>query len=282
MNSFQLNDEEKKQILSKYAEFSSLRGEPNQELDQYFVTQDTSLKRALLFQPEEYENKWIIFLGDMDLVGFHLGLLAKPKDLAVLDIDKRMPEIVFSMKFNYKIRSARYINHDLRIRMLAVLKNQYDFIFTESPMTIEGNEVFLSRAVQCAKKDGDSRIILSTDIKEEKKDELYSLFDQMNLEVEQHIKDFNKYSFKTVLGKTNSDLFILRVLENSKENIVNHYLGPMFFREIEQKTKPYRCKCGNIIEIGKEMSSVDELYEKGCPKCGHKEVFVYNSSIKLE
>ncbi|MHA1303507.1 MAG: bis-aminopropyl spermidine synthase family protein [Candidatus Heimdallarchaeaceae archaeon] len=282
MSIFSIEEELKQKIFPRFDELSELRGQPNLELDQYFITKETSLKRALLFNPEDYTSKWIIFLGDMDLVSLNIGLLAKPKDLAVIDIDKRVPEMVFSMKFDHKIRSARYINHDLRIRMLAVLKNQYDYVFTESPMTLEGNEVYLSRAVQCAKKDGESKIILSTDV--EKEDELHALFEQLNLEVEQHLKNFNQYDFNTVLGKKVSDLYILKVSEKSKETISNHYLGPMYFREIKEKTRPYKCKCGKVIEVGDnaDFKDIEELQAKGCPVCGHKEVFVYKSTIKLE
>ncbi len=282
MSNVAIDDELKQDIFNKFDSLAKLRGSPNKELDQSFVDKETSLKRALIVDFTEYNNKWIVLLGDMDLVALSIGLISKPRDLAILDIDKRVPEITFAMKFKHKIKPARFVNHDLRIRMLAVLKNQYDFIFTESPMTLEGNEVYLSRAVQCSKKNGDSRIILSSDL--ENKDKLHTLFDTMHLEIEKEFKDFNHYEEKTVIDKNTSDLYILRVSEKSEPTIKNHYFGPMYFREIVNEIKPYRCKCGKIIETGKgtNYKDVNELKVKGCPYCGYNGEFVYNSSVKLE
>ncbi|MFW9853124.1 MAG: bis-aminopropyl spermidine synthase family protein, partial [Candidatus Thorarchaeota archaeon] len=139
-----LEGELSQKISDAYSRLKNYRGEPNQELDQYYITEKTSLKKALLVNPEEYNGKRIILLGDMDLIALSIGLMSKPKDLAVLDIDKRVPEIVFKMKFDHKIRTIRYINHDIRIRMINVLKNQFDYIFIEPPMTKEGLELGLS------------------------------------------------------------------------------------------------------------------------------------------
>ncbi|MHA2357197.1 MAG: bis-aminopropyl spermidine synthase family protein [Candidatus Heimdallarchaeaceae archaeon] len=143
MSKIPLDDDSFEKILSSFDNMIESRGQPDSELDQYYVTKETSLQRALLVEPESYKDKRIVFFGDMDLVSFNIGMLSKTRDLAVLDIDKRIPEIIFKMKFEYKIHSIRYVNQDIRIRMIAVLKNQFDYIFTEPSMTEEGLELAL-------------------------------------------------------------------------------------------------------------------------------------------
>ncbi|MHA1953628.1 MAG: bis-aminopropyl spermidine synthase family protein, partial [Candidatus Heimdallarchaeaceae archaeon] len=234
--------------------------------------------------PESYNEKRIILIGDMDLTSLVIGMTSKPKDIAVLDIDKRIPEIVFKMKFDLKIRNIRFVNHDFRIRMIAVLKNQFDYVFLEPPMTKEGLELGLSRAVQSAKKDSPSKIFLSFDIEQDKESLIESLIDKMNLEKVEIKENFNNYDFPTPLGKKNSDLYILSVKPDSEETIPNHYFGPTYYRESNRSPQPYKCKCGEKHSIGEEeeFSTITDLKESGCTKCEYKGPFLFESSIEME
>jgi len=275
-------------ILNKiklaHSELQQLRGEPNLEYDQYYVEQNTSIERALLFDPDNYNQARIALLGDMDLSSLTVGMLSKPRDLAVIDIDKRIPEIVFKMKFDYKIKSIRFVNQDIRIRMIAVLKNQFDYIFLEPSMTTEGLEVWLTRAVQCAKKDTPSHIVLSYDIEEENKEIVDNLVELMNLEIVDKLINFNKYEYSTPLGKKNSDLYILKVKSTSTETIPNHYYGPLYYRESTNVPHPYKCKCGQIHDVGEsgEYIDINDLHQKGCPECDYEGPFLFKSSVLME
>lgn len=283
MSNLPISDDTITMFNQAYDVIDKIRGEPNSELDQYFVTRETSLKRALLVNPEDYDKKRIAMLGDMDLVSLGIGMFSKPRDLAVLDLDKRVSEIALNMKFNQKIRSVRFVNLDIRIRMIAILRNQFDYIFIEPPLTKEGLEVGLSRALQCAKKEDPSKIFLSFDTPN--KEELVEKYtEKMNLTIESVKKSFNEYMFNTPLGKKTSDLFIIKVNTNSKESVSEHYFGPLYFRESTQVPHPYECRCGKIYNVGKneEYSSLEDLKNKGCPICGHSEDFRYASSIMLD
>jgi predicted methyltransferase len=284
MNTIPGEDELFEKIDNAYLTLHELRGIPDEEFDQYFVSKKSSIERALIKNPEEYTGKRIMFLGDMDLTSLPIGIISKPKDLAVIDIDKRIPEIVFNMKTRQRIRSIRYINHDIRVRMIIILKNQFDYIFLEPPMTEEGLEVGLTRAVQCANKESSSRIFLSFDIQEDKIDVLDKFIDIMNLEIEEKKSDFNKYEYETPLKKKTSDLYIIKVKPNSKETIPNHYFGPLYFRESNEQLQPYKCKCGHIYKIGSkgDFSFITELEKASCSKCNYSGPFLYNSSIAIE
>lgn len=284
MSNLSISDEQYEEIAKAFSVIKEKRGSPDSKLDQYFVTEETSIKRALLVNPEAYNNSRIAVLGDMDLVSLPIGKISKPRDLAVLDIDKRIPEMVFHLKFDQKIRAVRYVNHDIRIRMIAVLKDQFKYIFVEPPMTKEGLELGLSRAIQCAKQDEPAKIFLSFDIKDENEDLVESFVEKMNLEIDQIHPDFNNYEYKTPLNKKKSDMYVLNVKENSNETITHHYLGPMYYRESYQEPKVYKCKCGKKFLIGKtgNFSTIEELQKSGCNKCGYSEAFLYDSNIKIE
>ena len=283
MSNPHISDDMETKFNEAYETIVKIRGEPNVELDQYFVTRETSLKRALLVNPEDYNKKRIAMLGDMDLVSLGIGIFSKPRDLALLDIDKRVSEIALNMKFEQKIRSIRFVNLDIRIRMIAILRDQFDYIFVEPPLTEEGLEIGLSRAVQCAKKNEPAKIFLSYDAQNE--EELVEKYtDKMNLTIESVKKSFNEYEFKTPLGKKTSDLYVIKVNTDSNETIFNHYYGPIYFRESTQSPHPYECNCGKIYKVGKggEFSSAEDLKNKGCPECGYAKEFRYASSIMLD
>ncbi len=284
MNAEFLESDISDKIREAFSEIQELRGEPNPEYDQYFVTLGTSYQRVMLEEPENYENKRIVLLGDMDLSALTLGMVAKPRDLAVIDIDKRIPEIVFKLKFDHKIRSIRYVNHDIRIRMLAIMKNQFDYVFIEPPFTKEGLEVGLTRAVQCASKNLPSKIFLSFDTGKENEEEINEMVNLMNLEIEKKIPNFNKYEFPTPFEKKTSDMYILKVGHDSKETIANHYFGPIYFRESNISLKPYKCKCEAIYNIGDsgDFETLKALEENKCPKCNYGGPFLYNSSVCIE
>lgn len=284
MTNLPMNEETLEELHSAFEIIKQSRGEPDPELDQYFISEESSFQKACLLEPEQYTGKRTILLGDMDFTSLFIGLLSKPRDLAVLDIDKRLPEIIFRMKFDFKIKSIRFVNHDIRLRTIAILKHQFNYIFLEPPMTEEGLELGLSRAVQCAKKESDSRIFLSFDFKERKKILIDEYIQKMNLEIIDVKKDFNKYDYSTPLNKKTSDLYTLQVREDSVETIPHHYPGPTYFRESNSFPQPYRCKCGKVIQIGEEgeFTSVEELQSKGCPSCQYNEDFLYNSSIQIE
>jgi len=284
MNKNSLKADIPEDITEAFNEIQPSRGEPNSEYDQYFVTLNTSYRRIALVNSEDYEKKRIVFLGDMDLSALSLGKVAKPRDLAVIDIDRRIPEIVFKLKFDYKIRSIRFINHDIRIRMLAIMKNQFDYVFLEPPFTKEGLEVGLSRAVQCATKNLPSKIFLSFDEGREKTGWIEEMAEIMNLEIEDILIDYNEYEYPTPFNKKTSNLYIFKVKNNSKETIANHYFGPTYFRESTELEKSFKCKCGIIYSVGEtgEFKSLEALEENKCPKCGYSGPFLYNSSVLME
>ena len=284
MTRLPIDEETLSKLNQVFDSFIVSRGEPNSELDQYYLTKDSSIQKSLLLEPEFFDGKRIILIGDMDLISLGIGLTSKPKDVAVLDIDKRIPEMVFKMKFDCKIKTIRFVNHDFRIRMINVLKNQFDYIFLEPPMTKEGLELGLSRAVQCAKKDSHASIILSFDIEQEKENLIEHFVDLMNLEKEDIKEEFNEYDHPTPLGKKTSDLYLLKVKEDSKETIPNHYFGPLYYRESNVFPQSYKCKCGTNYNIGEneKFVAIKDLENSGCSQCDYKGPFLYESSIKME
>ena len=62
MSKLPIDDTLDESLSSAFNSCLNLRGEPNKELDQYFITKETSLQRALLFNKEDYEKKRVLLL----------------------------------------------------------------------------------------------------------------------------------------------------------------------------------------------------------------------------
>jgi len=63
MTNFPLDEETITEMQQSFDLVKTLRGEPDKELDQYYVTRETSMKRALLEEPTSFDGKRIILLG---------------------------------------------------------------------------------------------------------------------------------------------------------------------------------------------------------------------------
>ncbi|MHA1952942.1 MAG: hypothetical protein ACW96U_03250, partial [Candidatus Heimdallarchaeaceae archaeon] len=60
MNNFPLDEETTTKMNNAFDLVRASRGEPDKELDQYYITKDTCIRRALLVDPESYNEKRII------------------------------------------------------------------------------------------------------------------------------------------------------------------------------------------------------------------------------
>ena len=61
-------------------------------------------------------------------------------------------------------------------------------------------------------------------------------------------------------------------------------MHPVYTHEVNKKLLTYKCECGNGIDIGlnENYKNYDELQANGCPKCGYKGIFVFQSDIQLK
>ena len=249
-------------------------------LEQRYVTEETAMRRAVLMNEKgDINDKRVIYLGDADLNSVAAILISTTNETVVADIDPRISEYLFEAYMSTQ-KQVRWVVHDMRVRMIGVLKNQFETIYVEPPKTKVALDLFLGRAIQCSRSDVQSVIYLS--VKEGEyysSDEIHDLFKLFNLSVTDHWVDFNEYQD----DGEKSDLYRLEVSPESEPIYASHFLGPLYTYEITQEVQEYLCKCLDIIKVGKneQIKSLKQLETDGCPKCSWKELFRFMSKVPI-
>jgi predicted methyltransferase len=144
----QAHENEVRRVLREY---SSKRPIPKREYDQFYTTEDTQVKRIkLISESHDLEHTSILFLGDDDLTSVCLGILGLTKRIAVLDIDQRQLSFIETVAKTEKFKLEIYLS-DFREGIPADLKKGFDVIFTDTPYTPDGFELFMCRALEACK-----------------------------------------------------------------------------------------------------------------------------------
>ncbi len=259
--------------LTIYKKYTNMRGKPDTTIDQSFATAETSLKRVL-FMIHNYDLfiSNCAFIGDSDLTSIVLALFA-PKDIriTVFDIDVRIRKIIEQANSDLDL-NIEFVEHNLREPIPSQYQKKYSCINTDPPYTINGCDLFVSRALDLVDKKLGGTIYLSF----VNKPPLQMLDIQKTLVnkgclITHIIPRFNEYIGAQKIGGV-STLFRMRVQKLPIQPI-DFYDCPIYTGQKNPLVKFYRCKnCGTVIKIGvkKNIKTIEELKKTGCNNCGAK------------
>ncbi|MCY3410587.1 MAG: bis-aminopropyl spermidine synthase family protein [Candidatus Heimdallarchaeota archaeon] len=261
-------DQDKLQILRKLIE---KRGEDLELLDQRSIDEASIINRINLLHDKGLLNKRILCIGDHNMTGVAMSIFGNPSEVVITDIDRRLSEILFEAHIEYDLE-VRYLYHDMRLRILEILMNQYELVVFEPPFTKAGIELWISRALECLVPNGD--IIISVPSTGPIREFFNEYIKSINLDLISVHEGINHYTYSKYI----SDVIHLKANEHTKISLKGHFLEAFYEHEEFDNIKHYKCKCGEIIQCENILS----LMEKGCPVCAQKEVFVFDSKVKLE
>ena len=257
----------------------NLRKTPINEIDQKYITAESIIKKVnLLSKQGLIDGKRIMMIGDSDLTGLAIAIFCNPEEVVVADIDERLSEIYFEATLEYDL-PVRYLYHDMRIKVIEILKKQYSVIIFDPPPTHNGIKLFFSRAIEMIYGGPNSHIIMTLNQK---------MLSSGILEELKSMYDLDSFSTHTELityeDQMLGDVFIFNIIKNIESKLIGHYLHPVYTNEVNKKLLTYKCECGNDIGIGlnENYKNYDELQANGCPKCGYKGIFVFQSDIQLK
>ena len=124
------------------------------EFDQGFIKTDDVIKRVeFIYERGDLLNSRIIVLGDDDLISIALALTNLPKEIYVIEIDKRLVNFISEISSKYKL-PIKIFEYDARTPVPKYLLNKFDFFVTDPIETLIGLKTFLLRCMLCLKKDG--------------------------------------------------------------------------------------------------------------------------------
>ncbi len=224
MIQFEATQEQHEKVFGLFSKYREDRPKPYRNFDQFFATEETVLRRAVLLGSiPDISQRQLLFLGDSDLVSLAFCLLFKAGRVTVVDIDNRILRFIetVSQKEGLPIET---FEHDLRNPLPKSEFKRYDIAFFDPPYTPEALNTWLIRAIESMITGGSDRKkkkleVLSrkyyvlcygyTDRETERGLKVQQVLTSLGLVIQEKIRDFNRYYGAESIG-SKSDLFVLQ------------------------------------------------------------------------
>ena len=263
-------------------------------LDQSKCTVETAINRVIIgLANNSIIGKKILCIGDDDLISVTINIILKKlfdnnvpynTKIYVYDKDNRILDYIRTMSEIFELSCIACKKLDMKNKLEKENISVFDTIFTDPPYTINGLELFLTRAVESIKKESGLFIFLSFAHKSQ--DAMYKLENKilnLGLSIYQIIPCFNEYEGAEILGNKGQLIMLQTTREVSNKRSID-YLNLIYTGEIRQTKRKYKCKnCGKEIFVGLEekYTTIEELKEKKCPIC-HTQIFDLIEKIRKE
>ncbi|HAI62719.1 MAG: hypothetical protein UU64_C0012G0002 [candidate division WWE3 bacterium GW2011_GWF2_41_45] len=211
-----------KSIVEK---FSRIREEykksASRELDQFYATPETSVKKAqVMIARGEVTGKNIALIGDDDLVSIALILLGGGfRSLTVFDIDNDLLSFIKAKSIDMGIDNIHTVRYDCRKELKEEYYGRFEVVLTDPPYTRYGAELFLERALEMTGGgvSPDRKIFFfygNSSRTPEKFLKVQEIFSRTNLLIEDKINNFAHYNGAESIGSVSS-LYILKTLPST-------------------------------------------------------------------
>ena len=173
---------------------------------------------------------------------------------------------------------------DLKKKLPNEIINSFDTAFTDPPYTNNGLILFVTRAIECLKKEVGLNIFLSFAHKSQ--DSMYKIENEilkLGLCIYHIIPNFNEYEGAEILGNK-GQLIILKTTNYTEKTLNIDYDKPIYTGELRQTRRKYKCKnCGKEYWVGIEekINTIEQLKDKKCLIC-KENIFELVEKIKNE
>jgi predicted methyltransferase len=245
-------------------------------LDQAPCTPETTILRAaLMLRNGLAEGRRVLVLGDDDSVSLGLALVSRAvagKDLArrimVLELDPNR------RAFIEKAAAAEgfpveVLAHDLRDPLPDGVAESFDVFETDPPYTLEGAELFLTRAVEGLEGGRGDGLFSFGHQPPGKMLALQRLFVELGLAATAIHPRFNAYSGAAVLGGAGQ---LIELAATGAKPLHQQWNGPLYTAEVNPRERRYKCTgCGRKVTLGERgaPATIEALKRAGCPTCGN-------------
>lgn len=224
MLQFETTKEQLEKLVSVFSGYSGIRPKPDRNLDQFWATAETVLRRAVLVgNIPDVSQKHLLFLGDNDLTSVAFTLFFKAEKITVVDIDSRLLRFLETVAKKEGL-PIEILEHDFRNPLPKPQFKLYDVAFFDPPYTPEAINIWLVRAMEATLGGGSNwerkkPEFLSrkyyfmcygyTDRETERGLKIQKIITSRGLIIQEKIRDFNRYYGAKSIG-SKSDLFLLQ------------------------------------------------------------------------
>ncbi len=254
MLQFEATKEQCEKLVSFFSRYSESRPKPERNFDQFWATEETVLRRAVLLGSiPGISQRQLLFLGDDDLTSVAFTLLFKAERVTVVDIDSRLLQFLEMVARKEELPIETF-EHDLRNPLPKPKFKRYDVVFFDPPYTPEALNVWLVRAMEATFEGGSNQArkrpeVLSrkhylmcygyTDRETERGLKIQQIITSLGFVIQEKVRDFNRYYGAKSIG-SKSDLFLLQ--PTPKVNIRKLDVARSQFYTGQKQAKPNRTK----------------------------------------
>ncbi|GIO26315.1 adenosylmethionine decarboxylase [Ornithinibacillus bavariensis] len=266
------------QNISELSTIYDARPTADVAIDQSKCTVETAIKRALLaLDYTMLLNKGILCLGDDDFISIALAFLLKKiaphstTKIVVLDIDRRILYTINKIAEDYEL-PIKTDYYNVQEPLPKKYAHQFDCVYTDTPYTLIGSQLFLSRAINALKPEAMRHVFFSYAKRSyQKQSQIQQSLCAMGFVIDSIKYDINTYEGSQILG-AKSQLFVLQTTEQMIPYITNQrkFTQPIYTGEIERKSVVYQCThCQHSITVGvgHQYTTIAQLQSSGCPSC---------------
>jgi predicted methyltransferase len=222
------------------------------------------------------EGRRIIILGDDDSVSLALGLVGKhlagrplARRVTVLELDPERRAFIERVAAAEEIE-VEVIAHDLRKVLPAGIAGAFDVFETDPPYTLEGAELFLTRAVEALERGRGEGYFSFAHWPPRRMLELQRGMGELGLAIKAVHPSFNAYQGAAVLGGTGQ--LIELSATGARLDEAEDWRGPLYTAEVAPRERSYRCtRCRKSFHLGEGgvPATIERLKAQGCPACGN-------------
>ena len=226
-----LEDDQFRETVNLLQSIQKKRPLPKREYDQFTATIETTARRAsLLSFFGDVKGKKLLFLGDDDFTSIATASLREAERIVTIDIDDKILREIHDLSdsHSFEIETAKY---DVRKKLPQKLVGKFDTVFTDSPYTPEGFNLFVSRAVETLDPNNKAARVYAcygnSDRAKERFLPIYEVFTNSGLLMRWVFDKFNRYQGAESIGSASS-LFIAEVTPQTKPAIKGDYDKPIY------------------------------------------------------
>lgn len=246
-------------------------------LDQSHCTAETKVRRVLLLLHYGLlPTTGLLVVGDDDLMGITVAMvgarLGQPltRRLGIVDVDTALLDFIQDRLGDLDTR-AELVEQDLRDPLDPRLAGGFELAMTDPPYTVEGAELFLSRAVAGLRPGPGRAVAFSFGPKgPDESLALQETITRLGLVAQATHRGFNEYHGAGVIGGR-SNLHYLVTTGRTTAGVATRYAGPLYTADKRGADRMYRClDCGaqRPVGPGAQWTTIGALKQAGCPDCG--------------
>jgi ribosomal protein S18 acetylase RimI-like enzyme/DNA-directed RNA polymerase subunit RPC12/RpoP len=191
--------------------------------------------------------------------------------LTVIETDERIIAFIKRVSEAESL-SIECVQHDLRDSLPEHLRQKFDTFVTDPPYTLEGLNLFVSRALSGLKIGIGQQGFLSFGHKSPHESlEIHRSLVKMGLVVNELIPSFNEYEGASIIGGSSQFFHLLSTPETTPAISESRYEAAVYTAESAPTTRLYRCTaCKTGVEVGhgQKFTTIEKLKDARCPECG--------------